>query len=322
MARVSFAISRREFLVIAGAAMAATGTGLSLASMPANRLKNGVTLAWLAGDVMADLQGTLAKLANIGYKQVEAFDGLSQNPNKLRDLIGASGLQCESMLFWRQFESTRSDISTDFANDAELSRQIEFAHTLGVRYMVYAYVPFGRGQDKSSTIAATKKLTLDDYKREAEVFNKIGAQTQKAGLSFAYHNHNFEFRDFDGTLGYDELLRSSDPALVKMEMDVGWVVAAGQDPTRYFKQHPGRFCGLHVKDVKVRDPNLEFRLEPVEVGKGIINWRAVLAAAQKAGVRNGYVEYEAPEPPPRPGLESAKDCYEYLQTLTRQKSSS
>jgi len=315
MTRVSFAINRREFLVMTGATIATTRTGSSLASTPANHLKNGVTLTWLANDAMADLQGTLGKLAKIGYTQVEVFDGLSQNAKELRDLITASGLQCESMLFWRQFESTRSDLSTDFARDAELSRQIEFAHTLGVRYMVYAYVPFARGQDRSSTIAATKRLTLDDYKREAEIFNKIGAQTKKAGLWFGYHNHNFEFRDFDGTLGYDELLRSSDPALVKMEMDVGWVVAAGQDPTRYFKQHSGRFCCLHVKDVKVRDPNLEFRLEPVEVGKGVVNWRAVLAAAQKAGVRRGYVEYEASEPLSRPALESAKDCYEYLQSL-------
>lgn len=326
MDHLSSAFTRRHFLAAAGASLAAIGVSgraaspeikQFAASPEIKRLTTSLTLAWLASVLEKDLDATLHKIAAIGYKQVEVFDGLHPNPKQLRELLNAAGLQCESSLFWRQFESLDSDLSKDWSKDSELSRQIDFAHALGLRYMVFAYVPFARGENLKTTIAATNKLTLDDYKREAQVFNKIGAQTKKAGIEFAYHNHNFEFRNFGGVLGYDELLRSSDPDLVKMEMDVGWVTAGGQDPARYLREYVGRFCTLHVKDVKVRDPNTVFRLEPAELGQGVVDWPNVLEAARTSGVKIGFVEYEPHEPLTRPLLESAKSCFDYLQTLVK-----
>ena len=298
-------LTRRRFLAATGAAALVTSVS-SLGTPRAKPAATGVQLEWLSPELDKDFDGTLHTLATFGYQHVELVGDYGRSAQQLLTSFNAAGLRCESKLC----ELEPGNVDSD-----SVLRQIDFAHALGLKYLVCMVpVPMGvRPQDRYS--AAVNKLTLDDFKRTAEIFNTIGTQTKKAGIQFAYHNFNYEFRSINGALGYDELLRSTESDLVKMELDCGWMKAGGQDPARYLREHPGRFPLLHVKDVKSHDTNTVFRLNPVEVGYGIMNWKEVFAAARTSGVRIGYVEYEPSPPLARPLLESAKLCIDYLRTV-------
>ncbi|HEX2818447.1 MAG TPA: sugar phosphate isomerase/epimerase, partial [Phenylobacterium sp.] len=129
-----------------------------------------------------------------------------------------------------------------------------------------------------------------------------------------YHNHNIEFAPKGETNGLEILLKYTDPALVPFEMDVGWVVAAGHDPFALLKAHPGRFRQMHVKDVKASTKaNFAFQQDPADIGSGIIDWKRLLPAAYAHGVRDFFVEQEAPFDKPR--LESVRIDFDYLNAL-------
>jgi sugar phosphate isomerase/epimerase len=162
-----------------------------------------------------------------------------------------------------------------------------------------------------------ERKTLDDWKRLAELFNKAGAQTQKAGIQYCYHNHNFEFQKFGNTTAYDYLLKALDPKLVKFEMDCFWVTHAGQDPVAYFKKYPGRFPLLHIKDLKDHPaPALEKDDKMglfAPVGHGTIDWKRIFAAAPTGGMTHFFIEQDWCEQPP---LVAVKMGYTYLHSLT------
>jgi sugar phosphate isomerase/epimerase len=297
-------LSRRRFLVATGAAAMVTSASSLAATSGAKPAATGTQLDWLSPELNKDFDGTLHTLARFGYQYVELVGDFGRSPRQLLNSFNAAGLRCESRLF--DLQPGKDGL------DADLARQIDFAHALGLKYLV-GMMPAPMGVKRYS--AEVNKLTLDDFKRIAELFNTIGAQTKKSGLQFAYHNFNYEFRSIDGVMGYDELLRLTDPELVKMELDCGWMKAGGQEPAKYLREHPGRFPLLHVKDVKDHDSNTVFRLEPVEVGYGIMDWAKVFAAARASGVRIGYVEYEPLPPLARPLLESAKLCIDYMRTV-------
>ena len=312
---MSPAVTRRRFLA-AASAVAATTT-LSYAG-PATRMKfavTGVQLGWLSSELARDFDGTLRALASIGYRDVELVGDFGQGPRQLLHSLQAAGLRCVSNIF--ALRPGQPDLSS------EVSKQLELVHALDLKYLVCMIaVPMGIALEDPwtagprSIAAAFSRLTLDDIKRMAELLNRLGSQAKKAGIRLAYHNLNYEFRRFDGRLGYDELLLLTDPELVCMEMDCGWLASSGEDPVRYLREHPGRFPLIHVKDVRDRDPNTVFRLNPVEVGRGIVDWPRVLTAAQASGVKIGYVEYE-PSRLERPLLESAKICLDYLRAASR-----
>ncbi len=121
----------------------------------------------------------------------------------------------------------------------------------------------------------------------AQRLNEAGELTKKAGIQMAYHNHDFEFKDFGGQTGYDILLKETDPKLVKMEMDIYWIVRGGTDPVTLFKKHPGRFALWHVKDMDKANPKLN-----TEIGTGSINFRKIFANAKLAGLDYAFVEQE------------------------------
>jgi sugar phosphate isomerase/epimerase len=163
-------------------------------------------------------------------------------------------------------------------------------------------------------------VTLDDFKRTAELANKIGAKAKQAGLQYAYHNHNFEFKDQGGgKTGYDLLLAETDPELVKFELDCGWMVASGHDPIDYFGKYPNRYRMIHVKDFQKGTLPTTTLLgagapKGTELGRGFIEYGPIFAAASKAGVEHFFSEQE----PPIEGmtaLEAAKVNFEYMRAL-------
>jgi sugar phosphate isomerase/epimerase len=290
------AVNRREFLrggaLGVAAAAACSKWGENVFATPYG-MPVGLQLYTLRNELEQDLAGTLRKVAQIGYKEVEIFDFYGKNSAEMRKLLRDTGLSAPSA----HYQTAQIRSSWD--------KQIEYAKALGLKYMVNAI------------IWPPERKSLDDYKQLADLFNKAGEQCQKAGIQFAYHDHNFEFKTYDGVMAYDELLKRTDPALVKFEMDCFWVTRAGQDPVAYFEKYPGRFPLLHIKDLNKGYPTTvedNFKAGPfAPVGEGTIDWKRIFAAAPKGGLKHFFVEQDECDKPP---LESIKISCDYLKALT------
>ena len=289
------AVNRREFLrggaLGVAAATACSKWGENLLATPYGK-PVGLQLYTLRNELAQDLTGTLRKVAEIGYKEVEIFDFYGKNSAEMRKLLRDNGLRAPSA----HYQTAQIRSSWD--------KQIEYAKAIGLKYMVNAIV------------WPPERKSLDDYKQLADLFNKAGEQCRKAGIQYAYHNHNFEFKAYDGVVAYDELLKRTDPALVQFEMDCFWVTRAGQDPVAYFEKYPGRFSLLHIKDLnKGFPPTVDDNFKPgpfAPVGEGTIDWKRIFAAAPKGGLQHFMVEQDECDKPP---LESIKISYDYLRNL-------
>ena len=252
----------------------------------------GLQLYTLRDQLDKDVEGTIKQLAAIGYKDVEIYSLYGKSPAEFAKLLKDNGMTASSGHYLLPMVKN------------EWEKRIEDAKTLGLQYMVIAI------------LEPEVRKSLDDYKKLAELFNKAGEATKKAGIQFCYHNHNFEFQKFGETTPYDYLLNTLDPKLVKFEMDCFWVTHAGQDPVAYFKKHPGRFPLLHIKDMKGK-PAATQELDAkmglfAPVGSGSIDWKRIFAAAKQGGVEHYYVEQDFCEIPP---LEAVKTSYQYLDKL-------
>lgn len=242
--------------------------------------KVGVQLYTVRDQMKADFAGTIEKVAKIGYREVE-FAGYFDNPPKeVKGLLDKNGLTAPSAHI--DFEQ----ITT------KLPEVIEAAKVVGHQYIVCPWMPEELRGD------------AEGWKRVAQSLNKAGADIKKAEMQLAYHNHNFEFKDFNGKLGYDILLEEADPNLVKMEMDLYWTTKAGANPLKYFAKHPGRFPLVHVKDM---DKSGDF----AEVGSGTIDWKPIFAKSQQAGIKHYFVEQDQSKDP----FASIKASYDYLRDL-------
>jgi sugar phosphate isomerase/epimerase len=320
------ALSRREFLIASGLITMGSTMGISVAGttrkpfFTRTGLPIGVQLYCFGNSAYTDLQGTLEKIAEIGYRAVELPSFLGRNASQLRTALDQAKLSCPSA-----HVAGRALVpSTDPVLSGDLSKVVDAAHTLGVSYVVMPifYIPerlklipkAGEGvPELMARIGA--EMTLDDWKFNAEFLNTKGQALKQAGVQLAYHNHNMEFMPIGGTSGYEILLKETDPELVKLEMDAGWVTAAGHDPLALLRDHPGRYRLLHVRDVKVISDKPSFApgQEPTAVGSGSIDWKKILPAAYKAGVTCFHVEQEAAGPQQQ--FPSARQSFEYLNAL-------
>ena len=292
-------ISRRNFIQTSAAAVAANSLAGALLDLRADPLglPIGLQLYTVGSDLQKDWDGTLKKIAADGYKAVEGAGFGNKSAAELRKSFVDAGLVCPSSHL----------VQTNMSEDA-MAKLIEFCHDLGLGFMVCATTRIG---------PLAGPPTPDDFKRTAEVFNKVGAQIVKAGMQFAYHNHQSEFKTFpDGATGMDVLIQNSDKSVVNYELDCGWVVYAGHDPVALLKKYPDRIKMLHIKDEKPGYPvSLGDNGAPTtEIGKGKIDWKAVFEAAKKAKIKYYFVEQEPPfsEMPP---LEAIKVSYDYLHAL-------
>jgi sugar phosphate isomerase/epimerase len=311
--------SRRTFVKAAASGLAASL--LEIPSLHANPLNLPIGLQlYTVGDEMdRDPAGTLKAVAAAGYKQVE-LSPLAKTPAKdLKKALDDAGLKNPSGHY----------ILSDLLSN--LQEKIDYAHQFGQEFMVVAvpwvadpsrFKPDPASGQLGLFLEVVKGLTLDDWKWNAEQFNKIGEQVKKAGLQLAYHNHNFEWKSFGSVTAYDEFLRLTDPSLVKLELDCGWAIVAGQDPVTYLTKYPQRYVLLHVKDFrKGFTPRTELMVDkdsgapvPTELGRGSIDYHRIFAAAQKASIRGLFVEQEPPFAD-MPVLEAIKVDYEFMKNF-------
>jgi sugar phosphate isomerase/epimerase len=262
------------------------------------QLPLGLQLYTVGDALRRDFTQAIQAVADIGYRAVECGLTISgRDAAALKSTFNDLGLR------WESAHVAGNELKDD------LAKTIDTAHAVGLNYLVCAFPPF-----PASIKQAMTATTLGDWKANADAFNKIGEQTRAAGIRFAYHNHNIEFRDFGGVTGYDTLLAETDPGLVKLELDCGWMVSAGYDPVDYLKRYPGRYAMLHLKDLLPDHiPNTNLKMTGTEVGRGIIDWRRLLREADRAGVRGLYVEQEPPFAVS--SLDSVHDSYRYLRGL-------
>ena len=291
----------KQGLMVAAATSASAGAPNSLWSEPLVTVP-GIQLYTVDKELKADVEGTLKKVRAIGYQEVETagFGGLSAKA--FRAALGNSGLKCDSSHFFN-FGST------------DPGPLFEEANTLGAHYTVTSVM--SRFSDKP----AGQVIGADDYKAMAGFCNELGRKAKQAGLQLAYHNHNTEFKDLgQGKTGYDIFIENTDADLVKLELDCGWMVAAGHSPIEYFHRYPNRYRMVHIKDfVKPAKPSTSLASQDVPqgtvLGTGYIDYRPTLKAAKAAGVEHFYVEQE----PPFIGmtaLEAATKDYAYIHGLS------
>ncbi len=279
----------------------------------------GLELYTVGKEMEEDPRGTLKQVAAVGYKEVELSPLSKVGAKELRQMIDDVGLTNPSGHY----------MLPDLLKD--LDSKIAFAKEMGQHYMVVT-VPWIKDMSRVHAdpkdgqmayfMAILSAFTLDDYKWSAEQFNKVGEQVKKAGLQLGYHNHNFEFKKFEGGVtGYDEFLRLTDPDLVKLEMDCGWVTVAGYSPVEYLHKFPERYKLLHIKDFrKGFTPTHELGRTgegapvPTELGRGGIDYSKIFQAAKKSDIDSIFVEQEPPFND-MPALEAMKVDYEYLHNL-------
>jgi sugar phosphate isomerase/epimerase len=282
-----------------------------------HKLPIGVQLYTLGDLPLKDLDGTLRQLARIGFREVELPGFFGKTPQELRTAADRAGLRITSIHLPPQASIAESGLTLE--SDAE---QIAAAlRTLGATGAIMPVMLFPKGfrpasgEDFPRAIARSVAAAgTDIWKRTAAFLNERGAALKREGIQLGYHNHNLEFARVEGTTGWDILVSQTDPALVSFELDVAWAAAAGLEPLEFVKKHAGRARWLHVKDFRATTrPNFAFRMDPTEVGSGVINWKLLLPAAVKAGVRHFYVEQEPPFTIGR--MKAVAKSFAFLQTI-------
>ena len=267
-------MNRREFLVSSMAVTTTVMAGTSTAFAAPAKRPLGVQLYTVRNQAEKDLPSVLAAIKKIGYDEVETYWSVYTHPAaELKKLISDNGLQVPSGHF-------------DYDG---LEGKMDYAATLGLEFMICPMLP---EKDWNS---------LDAYRKFSDVFNRWGEMVKQRGMRFGFHNHNYEFRhlrDADGkdVRPWDVLMARTDPSLVCVEMDCYWVTEAGLDPIAMFQTLGDRIRMIHLKDRLPGFPISQEKDDAAEhftpVGTGTIDWKAVIAAAEKNNIRHMFVEQD------------------------------
>ena len=275
--------TRKEF--IANASMLTAGSMLFPSLLNSNkRVKNtGVQLYTFRTEMTADARGTLKKIAELGFKQIE-----SARSNKGHYY----GLTAKEMK--QACKDLGMTLSSGHVHvDDKWKQTMDEAAESGQSYLICSTMP-------------TNGQTIDNYKKVAESFNKAGEECKKLGIKFGYHNHEYEFESKEGKVLYDVLLENTQPGLVHMELDLGWVIVGGKNPLDYFNKYSGRFPLWHLKDMDLA------KKHSVEFGKGQLDIMAMLKNRKQSGLDIMFVEQEEYASTP---FESMKENMEYLKKI-------
>jgi len=273
--------TRRDFLKKIAVSSAIAANPFSAAQPLLRRVEDiGIQLYSLRNEMAEDFEGTLEQLAEIGYTEMEFAGYHGKSAAEVRRILDGFGLT-----------SPAAHIQLD-AIRTNLEREIEIAATLGQQYIVVPIVP-------------ENERSLDDYQRHAETLNIAGEKTREAGITMAYHNHDFEFdTQEEGRIGYDILTNETEPELVVFEMDLFWAEVAGYEASFYFLKHPGRFPMIQVKD-------RHYSGRMVDVGRGYIDFEDIFSYGRKGGFRHYFVEHDNPSD----GINSMAYSYNTVRNL-------
>ncbi|NLR69349.1 sugar phosphate isomerase/epimerase [Novosphingobium sp. ERN07] len=259
----------------------------------------GLQLYTLGDMPVKDLDGTLAKLAAVGFTDIELPNFYNRTPADLRAAADKAGVRYSSIHMNMPGPFTGGTLSL-MSSPQEIADGL---NTLGIYQVFMPLCPLPEGfsipEGKNPQVAigdALREAGADHWKRTATLLNERAAALKPFGISLGYHNHNMEFAPLpDGTTGWEILMKETDPSLVNFELDLGWTSAAGLDPAVELGKLKGRVKAVHVKDVKATTKtNYVMSQDPTEVGSGRLQWAKILPAAQAAGVQHFYVEQEPP----------------------------
>lgn len=293
-------MNRRSFLLSSAAGSLALAPSANLLAALAKdntyRANIGIQLYTLRDALAKNPGGTLKKVAEAGYQQVELYGFPNCQP--LIDGAKAAGLAINSAHFeWDSVVNPKDDSMSDFM------KILDRAKELGIGHLVIPYLQDGN------------RRTLDDYKKVAANANKAAEKAKAAGIQLAYHNHAFEFQPKEGgKTGYDIFMAEFSKDML-FEIDVFWVKVGGHEPAALIKKLSGRVSQLHLKDLKKDTKIPEFGSLPgdafKELGNGMIPMEPIIEAAAKAGVKHCHVEQDhSPDP-----LKSIKESVDYLAKL-------
>lgn len=248
-----------------------------------NQIPVGIQTYSVRDYLSEDYEGTLKKIADIGYHNIEIGGFGPYNSDEWNEVLRKYDLNILS-----------NHIQIEMLEES-FNHIAEFNKSIGNHRIVCPYLREERRQD------------LESYKRVAESLNKIGGKCKEKGFELYYHNHAFEFTDYDGTCGFDILIRETDPELVRFEVDTCWVKFGGKDPADFIRGLKGRCNIIHLKDLEAGD-KVVFR----EVGAGILNFGEIFEAALESGVENFVVEQDVC---PKDSLECIADSYKNIEKI-------
>jgi sugar phosphate isomerase/epimerase len=286
-------ITRRSFLKSSAAALPAIalpGLALQNNGIPAAPKPLGVQLYTVRNLAEKNLPAVLKQISAIGYQEVETYWNVYTHPAKeLLQMITDAGLSVPSGHF----------------NYEGLAGKIDYAKQLGLNWMVCPMLP------------TSQQSSWEGFHAAAKQFNEWGKLVQNAGMQFAFHNHDYEFKPYNnGKTGYQILLDETDPNLVFFEMDCYWITQSGNDPVEMLHRLGKRVRLLHLKDRKPGFPPSNDMGESsshfTEVGHGSINWKAVIDTAQHMGIQYYFVEQDQTPGDP---IASIRSSYQYLRTI-------
>jgi len=302
--------NRRSFLKNSGAF--ALGSlllpGMSKAAIFGNRTKHavGLQLFTLFGSFDKDVPGNLKQIAAIGYTELEsafsmkgAFYGMK--PAAFAGLVKNAGMKWVSHhVMGAPFKMPPGGIRMPGADTTKKITMPKMGHMSNLKEDHQQIIDeAAEGEIKYLVCASIPLSTADEIKQAVEILNVAGESAKKSGITLCYHNHTHEFEKVGDLVPYNELLTNVSPDHLKFELDLGWATVAGADPVELFKQHPGRFPLWHVKDISAETK------QPVEVGKGMVDFKRIFAAAKSSGMEHFFVEQDgAPKP-----MENIKTSY-------------
>lgn len=299
--------SRRSFIKASSASLVCGSALLHGRKLYAETLSLplGLQLYSVREQLPTNFAGTLKEIGALGYREVESAGYYNHSAAEVRQAMEVAGLKLVSAHY------SSNDLHKKF------DEILAFNKELGVGHLICSFPGFKdpsrlknlKGRDRNHA------FTLEDWRWNAEEFNRFGEKVSAAGMKFGYHNHTMEFHKVDGVVPYDELMRLTDPSKVTMEMDCGWVIVGGGDPIEYLQKYPTRISMLHVKDFKRTAGFASTGGKPpiAELGQGSIDYRPIFEQAAKSGnVKHCFVEQEGFDMPP---MQSLKVDADYMRKL-------
>jgi sugar phosphate isomerase/epimerase len=318
------AMKRRQFI---GSSVKASAAALLFSSKTFNTSplleKIGIQFFSLPKMLDSDMKGALSMLSKIGYKEVELYGPFPfSSPSAIErwnavtpslgfkgsGYFGLTDVEMKKLLNMNGFSvpSIHTDLDTLQTRMGKLG---EAAQVLGNGYVVLPSIPEGN------------RKTLDDYKKMAESFNKIGESAKKEGIKFAYHNHGYGWKEVNGQIPLEQIFTNTDPSLVFFEMDIFWTTAGGADPVTLLGKYKNRYPLMHVKDMKEKvhfsgdggDSKQWIELFPymTTAGNGVLDLKSIISKAKENGVKHFFVEQDMVNEPQK----ALKASYDYLASL-------